>query len=79
MTQIVEMDQLFGTLLLKLEENGLYNSTNLIVVSDHGMSQLNTSSYIDIYKYAKNGSIDFEKSIIYGVVSNLYATKGNVF
>ena len=73
------MDQLFGTLLSKLEENELSNSVNLIVLSDHGMSQLNSSTYIDIYKYVKKGLIDLEKSIIYGVVSNLYATKGNVF
>ena len=72
------MDKVFDTLITRLKKERIYNSTNIIVLSDHGMSSINSTGYLFIDKYVSNGLIDDQKSVIYGAVSNLYATEGNV-
>ncbi len=42
------LDSLLGTLMLKLEAINLLDSTNIIIVSDHGMSQLDPEKVINI-------------------------------
>ncbi|XP_060080449.1 ectonucleotide pyrophosphatase/phosphodiesterase family member 5-like [Ylistrum balloti] len=47
---VEEMDSLLGKLLNKLEDNGLKDSVNLIVASDHGMTATNwDNKLINIY------------------------------
>jgi len=48
---IVQLDQSIGYLIEKLEESKLYNADdfNLIIVSDHGMSNTNTIVVLDDY------------------------------
>jgi hypothetical protein len=69
---------LFGSLVSKLKFERLFDLINIIVVSDHGMASFNGSTNILINNYVMNGTIDMDKSVIWGVVSNLYANEGYV-
>ncbi|CAF0962147.1 unnamed protein product [Brachionus calyciflorus] len=71
MTKINYMDSVFGYLLKELEKKDILKRLNLIVVSDHGMSQLTNSQFIDINKYVNSNLIDFNKSFFH-VVSSIY-------
>ncbi len=69
---------MFGSLVSKLKFERLFDLINIIVVSDHGMASFNGSTNILINNYVMNGTIDMDKSVIWGVVSNLYANEGYV-
>ncbi|EFA81901.1 type I phosphodiesterase/nucleotide pyrophosphatase family protein [Heterostelium album PN500] len=49
---IVEVDNAIGTLLQGLKDNGLYETTNIIILSDHGMTNIietvDVTQYIDM-------------------------------
>ena len=45
---IQQMDSIVGMLVQRINKLGLYDSTNLIIVSDHGMTEIDTSRVINI-------------------------------
>ncbi|KYQ92865.1 type I phosphodiesterase/nucleotide pyrophosphatase family protein [Tieghemostelium lacteum] len=51
---IVSVDNAIGDLLNYLKNENIYENTNIIVVSDHGMTQLNQSKWILIDKCLTN-------------------------
>ena len=50
---LVKLDSLVGVLMHKLSELPIANRINLIVTSDHGMTQLNAERYIDLSRYVQ--------------------------
>jgi predicted AlkP superfamily pyrophosphatase or phosphodiesterase len=60
---IAQLDSLLGYLFQKLTEINMYDSTNIIVVSDHGMTEVSTERVVNIeqileemnYQYGDNG------------------------
>ena len=56
------MDKLFGYLLKTLERAKLLPKMNIVVVSDHGMSDLTSQSYLYVGDYVNIELIDMAKS-----------------
>ncbi|XP_060071862.1 ectonucleotide pyrophosphatase/phosphodiesterase family member 5-like [Ylistrum balloti] len=57
--KITEMDTLLGTLLDKLTANGLQNKVNLILTSDHGMTDVDyENKLVDIYNLVDKSLIE---------------------
>lgn len=79
---IMSLDSLLNTLLNKLKEINLFDSTNIIVVSDHGMNEISSERVINIdeilkglkYKIIDDGPFMFvfpkvkHKTIIYNTL-----------
>ncbi len=65
------LDSLFGTLIKKLERLPFYNKLNILVLSDHGMTEITSertvdlSDYIDISTIKQEGSGPY--SLLYGM------------
>lgn len=55
---IQEADELVGYLISRLEERGLIDQTNLIIVSDHGMTNVSTERLIILDDYINTDYID---------------------
>ncbi len=49
--KVMEMDALVGVLLERLRELEHYHKINLIVTSDHGMTEVSPERYVDISQY----------------------------
>jgi predicted AlkP superfamily pyrophosphatase or phosphodiesterase len=64
------MDQTFGRLISGLEDSYLLKSTNIILVSDHGMSSLFDNHSIYLGDYIDMNLIDLNKSV-FSSVSNI--------
>tara|TARA_B100001750_G_scaffold58101_1_gene45937 strand:+ start:702 stop:1859 length:1158 start_codon:yes stop_codon:yes gene_type:complete len=47
-SQIENMDNVFGNLITKISKLSIYNNLNIIIVSDHGMTEVNPHSTIDL-------------------------------
>jgi len=47
-SQIENMDNVFGNLISKISKLSIYNNLNIIIVSDHGMTEVNPHSTIDL-------------------------------
>ena len=66
-----KLDSLFGTLMKKLEKLPIFDNLNIIIVSDHGMTEIssertiNLSNYIDLSKIKQEGSGPY--SLLYGM------------
>ncbi|CAH1784004.1 unnamed protein product [Owenia fusiformis] len=69
------MDEIMGKILDKLRQNDLLDSTNIILVSDHGMAYTNRSMNIDLSKYV-NISTHIEKIANYGAAMNFIPKAG---
>tara|TARA_Y100000746_G_scaffold227646_1_gene234571 strand:- start:1036 stop:2262 length:1227 start_codon:yes stop_codon:yes gene_type:complete len=54
---IIEVDQAIGHLLNGLEERGILNDVNLLIVSDHGMVETPTDQIINIADYIDLDSV----------------------
>ncbi|XP_074602035.1 bis(5'-adenosyl)-triphosphatase enpp4-like [Brevipalpus obovatus] len=67
-------DQIVGILLNKLIENNLYKSTNLMVVSDHGMATINES--LDLSKTTDMSLYSVEKAST--AVLNVWPNEGKL-
>mgnify|MGYP006096726213 FL=1 len=59
--QIVKQDKLLLSLIKKIEERNLWHKTTLIVVSDHGMSEI--SNLINIKKILQSESVEARLSL----------------
>jgi len=57
---LVKLDSLVGVLIDKISQLPIANQINLIVTSDHGMTQLNADRYVDLSKYVQRNW--FERS-----------------
>jgi len=82
---LMRLDSLVGKLLTGLTELGLRDSTDLIIVSDHGMTEVSTKRIINIEnllpkyacKFFDNGPLMFifpkdeEKEFVYNELKNL--------
>ena len=47
-SQIENMDNVFGNLILKISKLSIYNNLNIIIVSDHGMTDVKPDRTIDL-------------------------------
>ncbi len=79
---IMSLDSLLNTLIVKLKKINLFDSTNIIVVSDHGMNEISNERVINIdeilkglrYKIVDDGPFMFvfpdpeNKTIIYNTL-----------
>lgn len=61
----------------KLKELNLYQNTNIVIVSDHGMAALKRANIINIREYVNITLIDKSRSI-YGIVSHIRTIVGAV-
>ena len=67
------MDQVLGYLINRMKEEQIFDKINIIIVSDHGMAQMETKSIILVSQYVKNyTSVINSSKTIYGIVSNIY-------
>ncbi len=73
---ISKMDGILGYLLDKLEAAKLLDNMNIILLSDHGMTDIYNKS-VFIYDYVDKKDIDTTKTV-FNAVSNIYATSGKV-
>ena len=48
--KLFELDSHLGNLLQELKAQNLFDKTNIIIVSDHGMKTLNSHNYFDLKK-----------------------------
>ena len=65
------MDALIGRLLLRLKTANILNSTNLVIVSDHGMKELNFENYFNFHKIPKT-LYDVKKSSFSSVTIKIW-------
>lgn len=66
---IARLDSLIGVLFNKLDEIKLRDSVNLIIVSDHGMTEISTDRYVNIEEIASCRSCKFFNR---GAVMNIF-------
>ncbi|RNA09245.1 alkaline phosphatase family [Brachionus plicatilis] len=71
MEKIGYMDSVFGYLLKRLDDIGLFQKLNIILVSDHGMANFAPNHYVFIKDYVNTDLIDMDKSVFH-VVSNIF-------
>lgn len=67
------MDSLIGVLVSKLKAAEIYDKINIVIVSDHGMAEVNAQNVLNIYDYVNKTMIDADKSI-YGIVNHIRTT-----
>ncbi len=65
------MDALLGKLLSELKNINMLDNINIIIVSDHGMTQLKENKIISLDRYLNLNLLD-QKKTIYGIVTNIY-------
>uniref|UniRef100_A0A7V2ZIR2 Alkaline phosphatase family protein n=1 Tax=Ignavibacterium album TaxID=591197 RepID=A0A7V2ZIR2_9BACT len=71
---ISRLDSLIGILFNKLDEIKLRDSVNIIIVSDHGMTEISKDRYVNIEEIASCKSCKFFNR---GAVMNLFLTDKN--
>ncbi len=59
-TAIARLDTLLGILIYDLKKINLYDSTNIIVVSDHGMTEISKDKFINIEELLSNFSVSIQ-------------------
>ena len=66
------MDGVFGYLIQRFTEANLIDNLNIVVVSDHGMAQLDKDFQVPLAEHLDLAStIDLNKTI-FGAISNIY-------
>ncbi|KAK2856478.1 hypothetical protein Q5P01_005213 [Channa striata] len=66
---IVEIDEKLGFLINELKKAGLYEKVNLIVTSDHGMTQLFADNIIELDEYVERDLYTWvDKSPVVGIL-----------
>jgi predicted AlkP superfamily pyrophosphatase or phosphodiesterase len=65
------MNSLIGYLLDSLEEERLLNEINIVLVSDHGMAELDEKEFLVLQDYIDVNLVDLSKSV-FSEVSNIY-------
>lgn len=68
-------DNLFGYFLEKLKNIQLLDSVNIIVVSDHGMTQINPNQIINLSKFLQVGEINANS---YGYLVSISGNKDSI-
>ena len=63
---------MIGYLLTRLEQAGLLNKLNILVVSDHGMATMNKTNIVK--DYVSTSLLDYNRTI-YGIVSHVTPKK----
>ncbi|MEP0860766.1 MAG: alkaline phosphatase family protein [Ignavibacterium sp.] len=71
---IARLDSLIGFLFKKLDEIKLRDSVNLIIVSDHGMTEISKDRYVNIEEIANCNSCKFFNR---GAVMNIFINDKN--
>ncbi|MEJ5263083.1 MAG: ectonucleotide pyrophosphatase/phosphodiesterase [Ignavibacterium sp.] len=71
---ISKLDSLIGILFTKLDEINLRDSVNIIIVSDHGMTEISNERYVNIEEIADNPNCKF---INRGAVMNIFIKNKN--
>lgn len=66
---IADIDEKLGFLMNELKKAGLYEKVNLIVTSDHGMTQLSTDKIIELDEYVNRDLYTWvDKSPVVGIL-----------
>ncbi|TKS75900.1 Ectonucleotide pyrophosphatase/phosphodiesterase family member 5 [Collichthys lucidus] len=66
---IADIDEKLGFLMNELKKAGLYETVNLIVTSDHGMTQLSTDKIIELDEYVNRDLYTWvDKSPVVGIL-----------
>ena len=71
---ISKLDSLIGILFNKLDEIKLRDSVNIIIVSDHGMTEISQERYINIETIADNPNCKF---VTRGAIMNIFIKNKN--
>ena len=68
------MDLVIGNLITRLKEAKLYDTMNIVLVSDHGMATIrNESGYIVLSDFFNTSSLIDSRKTTYSKISQLYA------
>ena len=77
--KLIELDNLIGYFVEQMKDKNLFNSTNIIITSDHGMATVELEKFVPISKDIQR-LIDFKKStfnrmsgLIYPKSTKLYS------
>ena len=71
------MDGHVGYLLNRLEEAGVLDNLNVIIVSDHGMAEMKANNTLIVKDYVDVNLID-EKKTVWGIAANVYPRNESV-
>lgn len=71
---VSKLDSLIGILFNKLDEIHLRDSVNIIIVSDHGMTEISNQRYVNIEEIADNPNCKF---INRGAIMNIFIRNKN--
>jgi ectonucleotide pyrophosphatase/phosphodiesterase family protein 5 len=66
-----------GSLITKLKTANVYEKINIVIVSDHGMTNFKSDNLILIQNYLNGSTIASDKTV-YGIVSNIHPIPGAV-
>jgi len=69
---VLKMDRLMGTILRKVKSLSIFDNLNLIIVSDHGMTEIDSISVINLNDYTDLSGVSQEGT---GPVSFLYGVE----
>ncbi len=72
---IARLDTVTGYLINKLKQINMFDSLNIIIVSDHGMTNISPDRIIDIEKILKNKNVKYQSS---GPVMMIAPLKNNL-
>ena len=76
--KLIELDKFIGYFIAKMEDAGLYNRTNIIITSDHGMASVDRNKVVtipgDILKL-----VDLEKSRFTRMTGLIYPKSDQVY
>ena len=70
---VQQMDSIVGLLVQGIEHLGLLDATNIILVSDHGMTEIDTSRVVNIASFLPNVKVQYSG---YGQVMMIQPQKG---
>jgi|LakMenEpi03Aug12_release.lakeMendotaPanAssembly.Ray.scaffolds.fasta_scaffold2137724_1 hypothetical protein len=71
------MDDNLAYLIKLLKQENIYDSMNIITLSDHGMQTMSNPSTILVQDWTDRTLINSTRTV-YGVTTNLHPTPGNV-
>ena len=74
--KVEEMDTLLGYIVSKIDNASLWDSVNVLVTSDHGMTEVSTNKLIDLLDYVDKSDITHAPS--YGPVANIKVKDGKL-
>lgn len=75
--KIVEMDGVINDLITRLRSIGLLDQMNIVIVSDHGMTDMGEDNTLIVSKYVDTNLIDSSKTV-YGIVGSIHPKNDSV-